>query len=46
MPSYPWYHPTGWIRKDAYEREDADVGQQVVSAGSTACARSCSTPAA
>jgi len=20
MPSYPWNHPTGWIRKDTYER--------------------------
>jgi predicted TIM-barrel fold metal-dependent hydrolase len=29
MPSYPWYHPTGWIRKDAYDREATDVGQQI-----------------
>jgi predicted TIM-barrel fold metal-dependent hydrolase len=21
MPSYPWNHPTGWIRKDTYERQ-------------------------
>src|SRR5919206_1244736 len=21
MPSYPWNHPTGWIRQDVYERE-------------------------
>src|SRR5438128_12291126 len=20
MPSYPWSHPTGWIRHDVYER--------------------------
>ena len=23
MPSYPWNHPTGWIRHDVYERGDA-----------------------
>ena len=22
MPSYPWNHPTGWIRQDTYERGD------------------------
>jgi predicted TIM-barrel fold metal-dependent hydrolase len=22
MPSYPWNHPTGWIRHDTYERGD------------------------
>src|SRR5919108_2884053 len=22
MPSYPWNHPTGWIRGDVYERGD------------------------
>ncbi len=21
MPSYPWNHPTGWIRQDVYERD-------------------------
>ena len=21
MPSYPWNHPTGWIRHDVYERD-------------------------
>jgi predicted TIM-barrel fold metal-dependent hydrolase len=26
MPSYPWYHPTGWIRKDAYVRDEAAGG--------------------
>ena len=29
MPSYPWYHPTGWIRKDAYDRDAAAVGRQI-----------------
>ena len=29
MPSYPWYHPTGWIRKDTYDREAVAVGRQV-----------------
>ncbi len=24
MPSYPWNHPTGWIRKDTYERDRID----------------------
>ncbi|HEY1368641.1 MAG TPA: amidohydrolase family protein [Gaiellaceae bacterium] len=23
MPSYPWNHPTGWIRRDVYERDQA-----------------------
>ena len=23
MPSYPWNHPTGWIRHDVYERGDS-----------------------
>jgi hypothetical protein len=22
MPSYPWNHPTGWIRHDVYDRGD------------------------
>src|SRR5689334_8942573 len=29
MPSYPWYHPTGWIRKDAYIRDGMAQGQQI-----------------
>jgi predicted TIM-barrel fold metal-dependent hydrolase len=28
MPSYPWYHPTGWIRKDTYERDAGAGGAQ------------------
>ena len=23
MPSYPWNHPSGWIRQDVYERSEA-----------------------
>ncbi len=23
MPSYPWYHPSGWLRTDTYDREAA-----------------------
>jgi predicted TIM-barrel fold metal-dependent hydrolase len=30
MPSYPWYHPTGWLRKDTYDGETAEVGAQLV----------------
>jgi hypothetical protein len=30
MPSYPWYHPTGWLRNDAYDRESTEVGAQLV----------------
>jgi len=30
MPSYPWYHPTGWLRGDAFDRESAAVGSQLV----------------
>jgi predicted TIM-barrel fold metal-dependent hydrolase len=26
MPSYPWNHPTGWIRKDAYDPDPARAG--------------------
>ncbi len=28
MPSYPWYHPTGWIRKDTYDPKAAETGAQ------------------
>ena len=29
MPTYPWYHPTGWLRGDAYDRvQVAKVAQQ------------------
>src|SRR4029078_4714137 len=30
MPSYPWYHPTGWLRNDAFDRASAAVGAQLV----------------
>ena len=30
MPSYPWYHPTGWLRNDAFDRGSAAVGAQLV----------------
>ena len=23
MPTYPWNHPSGWIRRDLYERGEA-----------------------
>jgi len=29
MPSYPWYHPSGWIRKDTYEAAETTLGQQI-----------------
>jgi uncharacterized protein len=29
MPTYPWYHPTGWLRGDTYDRETTDVGAQL-----------------
>jgi predicted TIM-barrel fold metal-dependent hydrolase len=29
MPTYPWYHPTGWLRGDAYDRDTTDVGAQL-----------------
>src|SRR5690242_6372903 len=29
MPSYPWYHPSGWLRKDAYDREQVAHGRQI-----------------
>ena len=29
MPNYPWYHPTGWVRGDAYDREATAVGVQM-----------------
>jgi len=30
MPSYPWYHPTGWLRNDAFDRASTAVGAQLV----------------
>jgi uncharacterized protein len=27
VPSYPWQHPTGWIRKDTYSRDAGGHGQ-------------------
>ena len=30
MPSYPWYHPTGWLRQDAYDRAAAGKGVLLV----------------
>ena len=24
LPDYPWYHPTGWVRKDAYDPASDD----------------------
>jgi predicted TIM-barrel fold metal-dependent hydrolase len=24
LPGYPWYHPTGWVRKDAYDPQSDD----------------------
>ena len=30
MPSYPWYHPTGWLRNDAFDRASTAVGSQLV----------------
>src|ERR1700750_1566981 len=29
MPSYPWYHPTGWLRNDAFDRTAAAGGSQL-----------------
>ena len=28
MPSYPWYHPSGWLRGDAYDRAATSAGRQ------------------
>jgi predicted TIM-barrel fold metal-dependent hydrolase len=30
MPTYPWYHPTGWLRNDAFDRASTAVGAQLV----------------
>jgi hypothetical protein len=30
MPSYPWYHPTGWLRNDAFDRASTAVGAQLI----------------
>ena len=30
MPSYPWYHPSGWLRTDTYDRDMAAEGAQLV----------------
>jgi hypothetical protein len=29
LPTYPWYHPTGWIRNDTYDREAVQQGAQL-----------------
>jgi predicted TIM-barrel fold metal-dependent hydrolase len=29
MPTYPWNHPTGWIRHDLYERGERNVANFV-----------------
>ena len=29
MPSYPWYHPSGWLRKDAYNPDQVAQGKQI-----------------
>jgi predicted TIM-barrel fold metal-dependent hydrolase len=33
MPNYPWYHPTGWVRKDAYDAGEVAVGRQIPGQG-------------
>ena len=30
MPSYPWNHPTGWIRRDLYADEDGTLASDFV----------------
>ena len=30
LPDYPWYHPTGWVRKDAYDPQSADPGLHTI----------------
>src|SRR5215207_7206772 len=30
MPSYPWYHPQGWLRGDTYDRDATAEGAQLV----------------
>src|SRR5688572_24567961 len=30
MPTYPWNHPTGWIRRDLYPAEDGDYSSDFV----------------
>jgi predicted TIM-barrel fold metal-dependent hydrolase len=30
LPDYPWYHPTGWVRKDAYDPQSADPGMHTI----------------
>ena len=30
MPTYPWNHPTGWIRRDLYAAEDGDYSSDFV----------------
>ena len=30
MPTYCWYHPTGWLRGDAYDKSTAASGQLMV----------------
>src|ERR671914_2495529 len=26
MPTYPWVHPSGWIRRDTYDAEAVEAG--------------------
>ena len=42
MPSYPWNHPTGWIRKDTTSAR-ASAAPTSSTSRSTRCARSIST---
>ena len=30
LPDYPWYHPTGWVRKDAYDPQSPDPSMHVI----------------
>ena len=30
LPDYPWYHPTGWVRKDAYDPASDDPGMHTI----------------
>src|ERR1700694_2979811 len=30
LPDYPWYHPTGWVRKDAYDPRSADASLHTI----------------
>ena len=30
LPDYPWYHPTGWVRKDAYDPTSDDPAMHTI----------------